>query len=108
MAYLIGNCNCRLLGPLCTKTGIGVHCYSMKITEFLTLTDWKKRKKMIIRNCDITAFGNNFFTQLFRRSRLLLCSFVILLCPGALFWQRHLPFLNLSYLDRFIFIVKPF
>lgn len=32
---------------------------------------------MIIRNCDITAFGTNFFTQLFRRSRLLLCHFAL-------------------------------
>ena len=32
---------------------------------------------MIIRNCDITAFGTNFFTQLFHRSRLLLCHFAL-------------------------------
>ena len=49
---------------------------------------------MIIRNCNITAFGTNFFTQLFRRSRLLLCHFalsrgIILVATTSNFWISH-------------------
>ena len=38
---------------------------------------------MIIRNCDITAFGTNFSHSCFAE---VVSTFVFLLCPGALFW----------------------